>query len=609
MDKRGIAGIIAFVILLGCFFQFIRMDGFLKLDYFRNLNFMPADILNGSHTQGARERYLILYDPRDVPSVFANHRLAWLLEQQKKEAISCSIYEDTAIDDSYRGVLLAASHWDKVAAMQKVADYAYKGGTVAFMMHPAMEDGGGDVPTVCQDMAGFSLVGGAKSVLGISLQTDFLFAGKGFSFGEGTQYHTDTVSVALHSEDIVHISALDGSPLLWEHAYGQGKCLVYNGAVRDDKTNIGVVTAMLAHCGEDSIYPVVGTKLFFIDDFPAPVPEGNFDKIYNEFQVNTAEFFRHIWWPFMRECAEKYALKYTGLIIESYGNQVKGPFVPTQGRQARDNLIVYGRELLDMGGELGLHGYNHQSLAPEGYNQDELDYVPWESKADMVESLQELRRYIKSAYPDYDFQTYVPPSDILSPEGHEAVKEVFPELKVYSSLFDGLYSERGYYQDFARNEDGTYEIPRFTSGYAPDRQNMWENISVINYIGVFSHFVHPDELFYEESKDLTWAMMVEGFQNFLTEINDRFGWLRPTTDSECVAYFADYLDMDYRVKREPEQLVLNCWNYHYPLRFILRSAREIDEVQGGRARKIGDDAYLIETEKSETVIKWKGAGK
>jgi hypothetical protein len=262
-----------------------------------------------------------------------------------------------------------------------------------------------------------------------------------------------------------------------------------------------------------------------------------------------------------------------------------------------------------MGGELGLHGYNHQSLAPDGYNQAELDYVPWESKADMVEGLQELRRYIKSAYPDYDFQTYVPPSDILSPEGHEAVKEVFPELKVYSSLFDGLYSERGYYQDFARNEDGTYEIPRFTSGYAPDRQNMWENISVINYIGVFSHFVHPDELFYEESKDLTWAMMVQGFQNFLTEINERFDWLRPTTDSECVAYFADYLDMDYRVKREPGKLVLNCWNYHYPLRFILRSVREIDEVQGGRAQKIGDDAYLIETEKSETVIKWKEAGK
>jgi hypothetical protein len=262
-----------------------------------------------------------------------------------------------------------------------------------------------------------------------------------------------------------------------------------------------------------------------------------------------------------------------------------------------------------MGGVLGLHGYNHQSLAPAGYNQDELDYVPWESKEDMVESLQELRRYIKSAYPDYDFQSYVPPSDILSPEGHEAVKEVFPELKVYSSLFDGLYSERGYYQDFGRNADGTYEIPRFTSGYAPDRQNMWENISVINYIGVFSHFVHPDELFYEESKDLTWAMMVQGFHNFLAEINDRFGWLRPVTDSECVAYFADYLDMDYRVTREQDKLILNCWNYHYPLRFVLRSSREIAEVTGGRIRKIGDDAYMIETEKPETIIQWKEKAK
>jgi len=533
----------------------------------------------------------------------ANNTAA-LAPQQKKEVVSCSMYEEPDIDATYRGVLVAASRWDKIAALRKMADYTDQGGTVVFLMYPEWETGSA-VPAICQEMAGFTVAGKQKRVLGIQLKTDFLFAGKGFSFGEGTQYHTDTIAVNLEDDAVVHIAALDGSPLLWEHVYGQGKCLCYNGAVRDDKTNIGVLTALLAHCGDEGIYPVVGTKLFFIDDFPAPVPEGNFDKIYDELQVNTADFFRHIWWPFMRECADKYSLKYTGLIIESYGDQVKGPFVPTQGRQARDNLIVYGRELLDMGGELGLHGYNHQSLAPEGYNQDVLGYVPWASKEDMVESLQELRRYVKSAYPDYDFQSYVPPSDILSPEGHAAVKEVFPELKVYSSLFDGLYTERGYYQDFGRNADGTYEIPRFSSGYAPDRQNMWENISAINYIGVFSHFVHPDELFYEESKDLTWAMMVQGFQRFLEEINNRFGWLRPVTDSECVAYFADYLDMDYRVTREQDRMVLNCWNYHYPLRFILRSAREIADVTGGTVKKIGDDAYLLETEKPTTIIKWK----
>lgn len=604
MDKRGIVGIIALVILLGCLFQFSRMDGFLKLDYFKNLNFIPQQVFYGAAVQGDREKYLILYDPRSVVSVFAEHRLAWLLAQQKKEAVSCSIYEDAEVSQDYRGVLVAAGHWDKIKSLPQIAGYVQQGGTAAFMMHPKLE-GEELLPELSREMTGIQTAGQNKNALGIRLNTDFLFGGSGFSFGESTHYHTSIVQVQLQEGVQVHIASQDGSPLLWEHAYGQGKCLVYNGEVRDDKTNIGLLTAIVAHCGEDGIYPVVGAKLFFIDDFPAPVPEGNFEKIYEELHVSTAEFFRHIWWPFMRECAEQYDLKYTGLIIESYGNQVKGPFVPTKGRQARDNLIVYGRELLDMGGELGLHGYNHQSLAPEGYNQEELDYVPWESKEDMVESLQELRRYVKSAYPDYEFQSYVPPSDILSPEGHAAVKEAFPELKVYSSLFDGLYSEKGYYQDFTRNEDGTYEIPRISSGYAPSRENMWENISVINYIGVFSHFVHPDELFYEESKDLTWGIMTDQFQKFLGEINSRFGWLRPTTDSECTAYFADYLDMDYRVKREKDRMVLSCWNYHYPLRFVLRTQKEIDRVTGGRCQKIGDDAYLIETEDSSTVIEWK----
>lgn len=604
MDKRSIVGIIAIVILLGCFFQFSRMDGFLKLDVFKKLNFTPSMVIHGTKVDGEKDTYLIFYDPRDVLSVFANHRLAWLLEQQKKAVVSCSIYDDVKVEDNYRGVLIAAGRWDKINALPQIESYVQNGGTAAFMIHPEWEDGG-TVPEVCQTMAGFQILGNAKAVLGLSMKTDFLIAGKGFSLDEDTQYNTSAVPVALQNDTIRHMEALDGTPLLWEHPYGQGKCILYNGTVRDDKSNIGLLTAIISRCGAEGIYPVLGTKLFFIDDFPAPVPEGNFEKIYDELHVTTADFFRNIWWPFMRQCASDYDLKYTGLIIESYGDQVKGPFEPTQGRQARDNLIVYGRELVEMGGELGLHGYNHQSLAPEGYNQDELGYEPWESKADMVESLRELRRYIKSVYPDYEFVSYVPPSDILSPEGHEAVKEAFPELKVYSSLFDGLYAEKAYYQDFTRNEDGTYEIPRVTSGYDMSPEDMWESISVINYIGVFSHFVHPDELFYEESKDLTWAMMVEGFHSFLTEINDRFAWLRPVTDSECAASLADYLDMDYRVKRAQDKLTLNCWNHHYPLRFVLRSSRAIAKIEGGSYQQIGDDAYLLETDKSEVVIKWK----
>ena len=607
MDKKGIIPIVVLVSLLGCFFQFNRMDGFLYLHPLRNQTMLPDHGQQGDSVEIAQEKYLILYDPLDVSSVFANHRLTKLLEQQKKAVISASVYDqDNMIDRSYRGVLVATGFLDRIAAIDQVRHYVADGGTVAVLMRLESST---DQP-LPQDLLsdiGIASLGKEANVRGIHLWTDFLFGGKGFSFGEGTVYQMNCSEVSLRDDAILHISAEDGMPLVWEHAVGAGKYLVFNSVVRDDKSNIGILTAMAVHCGEDGIYPVLGTKLFFIDDFPSPIPEGSQEKIENELHMTTEMFYRQRWWPYMRNTAREFGLKYTGMIIETYGDQVERPFVPNSGQRDRNNFITYGRELLDMGGELGIHGYNHQSLAPVGYNQQELDYVPWKSKEDMAASLRELRRYIESVYPDYRLQSYVPPSDILSPEGRAAVLEVFPEVRVFSSLYDGLASDKAYIQDYQRNEDGTYEIPRTTAGYCPNRQNMYEQIAMINYIGNFAHFVHPDEMFYEESKTRSWADMERGLRSWLTEISQRYGWLRAVTDSECMDYFADYLDMDYRVSRESDRLVLYCWNYRHPLRFILRTKKTIDHAEGASFRQVGDDAYMIETQQDETVIYWKEA--
>lgn len=606
MDKRGIIGVCILVILLACFFQFCRMDGFLHLASMLNTTQLPPGESRGEPVEADREKYLLLYDPHDVSSVFARHRLEWLLSQQKKDFVTAVAADRTLhIDpDIYQGVLILTGYLDTIGSWQALQDYVGRGGTAVLFMRPekALDD---PLPQDRLQALGMSALLGDANVKGIRLETDFLFGGKGFAFGEHTAYNTNSSKVELLPESVVHILSYDNSPLLWEHDFGQGRFFVYNGIVRDDKTNIGILSSLINHCGDEAIYPVLGCKLFFIDDFPSPVPEGTFERIYNEFGVSTESFYRDIWWPFMRECARDYGLRYTGLIIESYGDQVKGPFYPAGGRKARDNLIIYGRELLDMGGELGLHGYNHQSLAPDNYVPGELEYVPWASQADMIEGLQELRRYVTEAYPGYVFRAYVPPSDILSPEGREAVKLVFPELKIYSSLFDGPHESRAYIQDYERNGDGTYEIPRTSAGYSPSEQQMYENISLINYIGCFSHFVHPDELFYEESSSLTWADMESHFKLFLSDINERFGWLRPVTDSECLGYFDDYLDMDYRVVRERDKLQLYCWKFRHPLRFVLRSRKEIERVEGCMAERIGDDAYMIEVQSPAAEIYWK----
>ena len=121
----------------------------------------------------------------------------------------------------------------------------------------------------------------------------------------------------------------------------------------------------------------------------------------------------------------------------------------------------------------------------------------------------------------------------------------------HPELFDGPYAARCYYQDFTRNADGTYELPRLSSGYSPKKLEMWQDISGMNYLGVFSHFVHPDEIFFKETGDKGWGELSAGFSQYMAELRARYGWLRALTASEGAAALGDLLDMDYRVERRP----------------------------------------------------------
>ncbi|MBQ9364553.1 MAG: DUF2194 domain-containing protein [Schwartzia sp.] len=617
MNKRGIAIVFAFVLALGCFFQFSRMDGFLRLDSPEHDEDM--DVI--SHSEGMAdlprkniEKYLIIYDPQDVESVFARHRIEWMLKQFKKQSVSISLNNIAEhIDSDWRGVLIATGRIGAIRSFSEIDKYVAEGGTAAVFFHPTEEGRVDDeILRMAMDGMGIDDIGGTTNVHGVRLLTDFLIGGEGFESGRGEESWFTASNVRLGSGAKVAMESVDGDPLIWEHEHGKGKYCVFNGSVRDDKANIGILAALIGHCGNDTLIPVLGRKIFFIDDFPAPAPEGNFKRIYDELGMSTVDFYRKVWWPYMRKNAADFNLKYTGVIIESYGDRVNGPFSPAAGRKARDNLIVYGRELLDTGGELGLHGYNHQPLQIDGYLgeevEDRLDYVGWPNKEEMLASVRELYRYVRDVYPDYEFKAYVPPSDILSPEGHEVVKEAVPSLRVYASILDGAAEAMGYYQDFSRNDDGTYEMPRITAGHCPRRTDVWKIISVVNYIGVFSHFVHPDEIFYEESEGLTWGMMESGLRDFLVESSERYPWLHPATASEGAEYLGDYLDMDYSVERFPDGkgMKIVTENNKYSLSFIMRSEHDIKEerVTGAKIKAIGKGAYLIETTSDVVTIIW-----
>ncbi len=601
--KKEIWAVFFLVAFLGVFFQLNRMDTLLHVDAYRNSSGGGSVYQVGKEQLLPRESFLLIYDPVDVQSVLTRHIVEKIFQEQKKSVATIAINQQVALDKNCRGVILATNRLNSVAALPAIEAYVEQGGGAAILRNLQ----GDLLPAEMLGKLGIASLGNEISADGIRVPGTMLLGLHGFGF-DSAIYTTSIADVQLLPEAELQVTSQEGKPIIWSYGSGKGKYLVCNSRERDDKNNYGTYTALLSMLEEDYIYPVMNLKLFFIDDFPSPVPEGNFDRIYQETGLSTADFYRRLWWPEMLDNGEKYDIKYTGLIIESYGNQVKGPFYPLTNGEARNNMIVYGRELLKAGGELGIHGYNHQSLAPAGYGQDKLGYTPWENQQDMEESLRELKRYVEDAYPGYELHTYVPPSNILSQEGKDAVKNVFPQLKVYASLWNGLAHAKEYFQNFQINNDGICEIPRVSSGYAPTQEEIWEGYNVINYNGVFSHFVHPDEIFYEESSNLTWSAMSRGMKNMLSDLGDRFCWLQPVTATEAASRMEDFFAMDYRVERSQEGLKLHAWGFHEPLSFILRSHKDIGEVKGGIARKIQADAYVLTVEQPEFEIRWAGEG-
>lgn len=604
MYNKSIAVVLFLVFLLGLFFQYNRTDGFVRLIKNKNIVATSHNIYGKNEAKAIlpREQFLVIYDQGSVQSLFLRHTIESLAESLKKEVVAIPARSTIAPLKGYAGVFLATDNLDTIVDMHEIRRYAQEGGHVYFMMHPLA---GNTFQSLMPEL-GIAKAGGEVQTDGIRIQSDLLLGGKDFKL-DGNAYQTAALQLQLKPTAKVHMISQQGIPLIWETKYGQGKYFVYNGTGLADKINRGLLTSLLATSKSVYVYPVVGVKVMFLDDFPAPAPEGDFDEIYQEFKLTTPQFYRQVWWPDILKLGEKYDVKYTGVIIESYNNQVKGPFKPEKGIEAKNNLIVYGRELLKCGGELGIHGYNHQSLAPAGYGQEKLGYNAWQSQADMEEALTELKRYVEEFYPAYAIRSYVPPSNVLSPEGKAALQKVFPDLKIFSSLYNGVSSEeKAYYQDFRYNPDDSVEFPRVSSGYIMEDAMEWEMLNIISAYGIVSHFVHPDEMFYEESSGITWRQMREGFEALLQELQDNFGWLRACTVSQGVDYLNEYFDLDYRIEATEKDWTMYCWGFSKEVYFVLRTDKKIAEASGCDIQQIDEHAYLLKISKPEVHLIFKG---
>ena len=413
--------------------------------------------------------------------------------------------------------------------------------------------------------------------------------------------------VVLEEDCRVWMTAEDAGdiPLLWTREIGAGRVIVCNHTLINGKDSRCHVIMTLCALESVLVYPIVNAGMIFIDDFPAPQPEGFDQRLQEQYGLSIQGFYRNHWWPDMKTLTKSYGLRYTGVLVETYNQNMHAPFVP----DAEDNSLIryYASELLQSGGEIGLHGYNHQPLCPNGWVYAGEDYKTWDSAEDMAGATSELLRYGKSFLPDTEFTSYVPPSNYLSPEGKQVLLDTVPTLRAISGLYLPETGVNALVQEFEECEDGSISVPRITSGFSMDCYLEMVAAGELSLHGVFSHFIHPDDVLDDERGALLgWKQLYGDFQATLDEITRCYPALRWCTATEAAAAVQRYNRLGVTRRWEGHTLVLELSSFYDEAWLCLWAEEPPTEVVGAEIYEAGGGSLWLRATEDCVELKWDG---
>ncbi len=438
-----------------------------------------------------------------------------------------------------------------------------------------------------------------------------------FMLGGGERYEfsdpfDSSLSVSLRETAHVWARTGDaGTPLIWSNDCGCGHTVVCNIGIYD-KVMRGFYASAISLLGDATAYPVINSAVFYLDDFPSPVPSGDGTYIKRDYGLSVADFYAKVWWPDLQKLAQKYGIRYTGVMIENYEDAVNQ--IEPARQPDTTQFRYFGGMLLQMGGELGFHGYNHQPLALWDTDYGTLyDYKTWKNKETLVASLNELIAFQDEVLPNAHVSVYVPPSNILSARARKLIGTDVPRIKTIASTYFEDGTDLPYVQEFGVASDGIVEQPRIVSGGMVDDSYMrLAAVSELNMHYVSTHFMHPDDLLDpDRGAKEGWEVYKGGLTNYLEWLTKSAPDLRRQTGSECSGAIQRFSSVTVSVDTSADAWTLSLGNFHDEAWLMFRANNgEPGAVTGGELTHLTGNLYLLKAnDKTVTIERMEGGDK
>lgn len=505
----------------------------------------------------------------------------------------------------YQTMVIAMPNLDPLDEhVLQIMQWVKKGGGVMFAMTP--------------EKTGYLYVIGPQIGIESSaykyVVTEGITPSKDFMLGGGQTYmfsdpFKSSLSVVLNDRAQVEAVSSNGrTPLVWRSSVESGTAVMCNIGIYVKMVR-GFYASAFSLLSSAMAYPVINSAAFYLDDFPSPVPSGNGKYIKRDYNMSISEFYSQVWWPDLVRLAERYGIRFTGVMIENYGDDTKNdPVRQTDNTQ----FEYYGGLLLRQNGEIGYHGYNHQPLVlPNTDYGNEYTYVQWPNRKAIVDSLNELIAFQKTVLPAATSSVYVPPSNILSSEGRKIIGEDVPQIRAIASMAFPPDSSLEYVQEFGVAADGVVEAPRIVSGSMVNNSYMrLAAVSELNMHYVSTHFMHPDDLLDEDrgAKE-GWETYRKGLEDYLDWLEQSAPSIRMQTGTECAAAVQRFSGLTVSMATSDDSWDLRLGNLIDQGWLMFRAnSGTPGRVRGGSLTKLTGNLYLLKATSATVHIERKTGG-
>ncbi len=433
---------------------------------------------------------------------------------------------------------------------------------------------------------------------GIRAVTNALMSSEGDEYT--SSYFNVIGSYFDYSDDFtVHLETMNGMPLLLSRDYGEGNFVMYNSSLIERKTSMSVLVSALTLTKDFYIYPTYNSFQVHVDDWVSPVPPGDYEYSTGRI-VSLAEVYRQDWWPWMIRLGKDLNLEYTMLIIGNYMDTTTGIGYDYELTSIENNSI-YLLEAITNGYEVGIHGQNHQSLLINEKTYDIYGYNTWIDWIAMKNAINYLETQFNAVYPEYALSSYVPPSNSMDEEGYKAIVEAMENLKAIGSVFDDDNNELVYSQYYHIDENDIAHFPRHTAGYIRSELMEWTALNGVVTTGVFSHFIHPDDLI-DPARSYGFGIseMKDSFESFITDMHYQYIYLNKNTLTE--GYNQIVAHDNARVNIETgESITIHIDELYDGVGFFVKADR-ISSIEGASLFTVDSMTYFIVPNSVEVII-------